>query len=142
MADADGYQNLNCGWKLEDEQLAMSWRSFSPITSLILRAGPLIPPIGPCLSTSKMLLILVSFILDVLADSGYGYNGGVALGYHNTSCPEGTLFGGTSYQANRCPEGQFMAPKGSAYCCPNGKCFNGPLDWIARWTVTCSSRRL
>jgi hypothetical protein len=57
----------------------MSWR-FSPIISFTIRAAPLIPPIDPFLSTSKMLLILVSFILDALADSGYSTTAALPCG--------------------------------------------------------------
>ncbi|KAK3711575.1 hypothetical protein LTR37_009566 [Vermiconidia calcicola] len=53
------------------------------------------------------------------AQVGYDYEGGVSLRYPNESCPRGTFYEGTSYQANCCPEGQFPAPKGSAYCCPS-----------------------
>jgi hypothetical protein len=57
----------------------------------------------------------------VLAQSGYDYTGGVALRYPNTSCPAGTIYGGTSYEANCCAIGQYIAPQGSKYCCPTGK---------------------
>ena len=66
-------------------------------------------------------LLSLRFQREVRAaqSSGYDYNGGVAMRYPNTSCPHGTFYEGTSYEANCCPDGQYPSPGGSAYCCPS-----------------------
>lgn len=69
--------------------------------------------------TITFLSYFVSLVSSQLGDD-YANNDDVSLRYLNSSCPDDTFYGGTSYTVNCCLNGwQYIALTESEICCPS-----------------------